>query len=102
LPPGWEKRVDSKNRPYYVDHNSRTTTWQKPTVNSVANFQTWQISREQNQGEQFINLKNRHLFSNQNQPVVPASNNIVQVPVLNEKLPEGWGKFNKFFFNIYF
>jgi hypothetical protein len=94
LPPGWEKRFDSKNRPYYVDHNSKTTTWQKPTVNSVANFQTWQIAREQNQGEQFMNLKNRHLFTNQNQPVA-STNNIIngaqQVPLVNDKLPEGWG-----------
>ncbi|CAF1005317.1 unnamed protein product [Adineta steineri] len=27
LPPGWEVRFDSQNRPYYVDHNRRRTTW---------------------------------------------------------------------------
>jgi len=30
LPAGWERRVDPQNRPYYVDHNTRTTTWQRP------------------------------------------------------------------------
>ncbi|CAD5118870.1 DgyrCDS7543 [Dimorphilus gyrociliatus] len=31
LPPGWEMRVDPQNRTYYVDHNTRTTTWERPT-----------------------------------------------------------------------
>ncbi|XP_036158133.1 E3 ubiquitin-protein ligase NEDD4 isoform X2 [Myotis myotis] len=32
LPPGWEEKQDERGRSYYVDHNSRTTTWTKPTV----------------------------------------------------------------------
>jgi E3 ubiquitin-protein ligase NEDD4 len=31
LPPGWERRVDNLGRTYYVDHNSRTTTWNRPS-----------------------------------------------------------------------
>lgn len=30
LPPGWEQRVTPEGRPYYVDHNTRTTTWVDP------------------------------------------------------------------------
>ncbi|PVU96062.1 hypothetical protein BB559_002515 [Furculomyces boomerangus] len=30
LPSGWEQRMDSLGRVYYVDHNTRTTTWRKP------------------------------------------------------------------------
>ncbi|CAG8811471.1 28321_t:CDS:2, partial [Racocetra persica] len=30
LPPGWERRVDHLGRTYYVDHNTRTTTWTRP------------------------------------------------------------------------
>ncbi|WPK25282.1 hypothetical protein PUMCH_002593 [Australozyma saopauloensis] len=30
LPPGWERRTDNFGRTYYVDHNSRSTTWQRP------------------------------------------------------------------------
>ena len=26
----WEYRVDPRGRPYYVDHNTRTTTWHRP------------------------------------------------------------------------
>ena len=30
LPPGWERRVDHLGRTYYIDHNTRTTTWHRP------------------------------------------------------------------------
>lgn len=30
LPPGWEMRTDQQGRAYYVDHNTRTTTWERP------------------------------------------------------------------------
>ncbi|PPQ70016.1 hypothetical protein CVT26_013304 [Gymnopilus dilepis] len=30
LPPGWERRIDPQGRPYYVDHNTRSTTWHRP------------------------------------------------------------------------
>ncbi|KAJ3332713.1 hypothetical protein HDU76_013326 [Blyttiomyces sp. JEL0837] len=36
LPPGWESRTDTRGRTYYVDHNSRRTTWLRPTNASVA------------------------------------------------------------------
>ena len=32
LPGGWERREDNLGRTYYVDHNTRTTTWQRPTA----------------------------------------------------------------------
>lgn len=38
----WERRRDPQGRIYYVDHNTRTTTWQKPTTENVRNFQQWQ------------------------------------------------------------
>lgn len=30
LPPGWEQRFTPEGRPYFVDHNTRTTTWVDP------------------------------------------------------------------------
>ncbi|KAF0527937.1 HECT-domain-containing protein [Gigaspora margarita] len=36
LPPGWERRVDHLGRTYYVDHNTRTTTWTRPSMNATA------------------------------------------------------------------
>lgn len=32
LPAGWERREDNLGRTYYVDHNSRTTTWNRPST----------------------------------------------------------------------
>ncbi|KAI5778216.1 hypothetical protein EDC01DRAFT_719441 [Geopyxis carbonaria] len=32
LPAGWERRQDNLGRTYYVDHNTRTTTWSRPSV----------------------------------------------------------------------
>ena len=27
LPPGWEMRIAPNGRPFFIDHNSRVTTW---------------------------------------------------------------------------
>lgn len=32
LPAGWERRDDNLGRTYYVDHNTRTTTWTRPST----------------------------------------------------------------------
>lgn len=58
----WERRVDDRGRVYYVDHNTRTTTWQRPTMESVRNFEQWQSQRNQLQGamQQF---NQRYLYS---------------------------------------
>lgn len=37
LPPGWERRIDPLGRTYYVDHNTRSTTWNRPSANATAN-----------------------------------------------------------------
>ena len=37
LPPGWERRIDPLGRTYYVDHNTRTTTWNRPSADQSVN-----------------------------------------------------------------
>ncbi|KAK1223466.1 hypothetical protein PQX77_013655 [Marasmius sp. AFHP31] len=37
LPQGWERRIDPSGRTYYVDHNSRSTTWHRPGARPVPN-----------------------------------------------------------------
>lgn len=46
----WERRVDQMGRVYFVDHITRTTTWQRPTVETVRNYEQWQHQRNQLQG----------------------------------------------------
>jgi len=33
--PGWESRMDTHGRVFYIDHNNRTTTWLRPQVTGV-------------------------------------------------------------------
>jgi len=51
LPRGWERRVDPLARTYYVDHNTRTTTWVRPSmtqsVNAAEQQQEANAAREQ-------------------------------------------------------
>jgi E3 ubiquitin-protein ligase NEDD4 len=35
LPAGWEERYTPEGRPYYVDHNTRTTTWVDPRRQTI-------------------------------------------------------------------
>ncbi|XXH03493.1 hypothetical protein Hte_009898 [Hypoxylon texense] len=36
LPAGWERREDNLGRTYYVDHNTRSTSWNRPTQSSTS------------------------------------------------------------------
>ncbi|KAJ3498944.1 hypothetical protein NLJ89_g10157 [Agrocybe chaxingu] len=48
LPQGWERRIDPQGRHYYVDHNTRQTTWHRPTqAQSAQNRPTSQLSGQQ-------------------------------------------------------
>ncbi|XP_035889786.1 E3 ubiquitin-protein ligase NEDD4 isoform X2 [Phyllostomus discolor] len=79
LPPGWEEKQDERGRLYYVDHNSRTTTWTKPTV---------QAAVETSQ------LPSSPSISASLQPQAPSSASPPQVTQLSEMeqgfLPKGW------------
>lgn len=48
LPGGWERREDNLGRTYYVDHNSRQTTWIRPTADHDAGQQRVQMEAQQN------------------------------------------------------
>ncbi|XP_016099616.1 NEDD4-like E3 ubiquitin-protein ligase WWP2 isoform X1 [Sinocyclocheilus grahami] len=82
LPPGWEKRVDQRGRFYYVDHNTRTTTWQRPTAESVRNYEQWQSQRSQLQGA-MQQFNQRYLYQ--------SSGGTVENDPLGA-LPPGWEK----------
>ncbi|CAF1144130.1 unnamed protein product [Rotaria sp. Silwood1] len=89
LLPGWEERKDASGRTYYVDHNTRTTTWSRPTGQATATSQ-----RPQSQ------VGDRHqvddIDSNHSQtgtsPTSPstAANNVVSASDELGALPSGW------------
>jgi E3 ubiquitin-protein ligase NEDD4 len=90
LPPGWERRVDHLGRPYYVDHNTRTTTWKRPSSRTA--------QEQENQTE----LQRRHHNARglpeqqQQQPAPPQQQQQINVPNNNMTtagsgpLPPGW------------
>ena len=74
--------MDSRGRAYYVDHTTRTTTWQRPTTETVNNYQQWQQREQQNQAMQRTQLQNRFLM--QTGPEQQQDDGLGE-------LPEGWG-----------
>ncbi|KAN0132131.1 hypothetical protein V8E53_010050 [Lactarius tabidus] len=46
LPSGWEMRMKSTRRIYFVDHNSRTTTWDDPRLPSKVDADAPQYKRD--------------------------------------------------------
>ena len=40
LPSGWEKKEARNGRPYFVDHNTRTTTWDRPLTGEDAEMES--------------------------------------------------------------
>ena len=75
----WERRADPRGRTYYVDHNTRTTTWQRPNVDMMNNIQQFQQMR---QNRTIDNVARRSLYPTQ----VVASDDPLG------PLPEGWGE----------
>ncbi|XP_076469581.1 E3 ubiquitin-protein ligase HECW2-like [Babylonia areolata] len=49
LPSGWEARVDSHGRIFYIDHVNRTTTWQRPQLGTQTVQRRPTLSSEQRQ-----------------------------------------------------
>uniref|UniRef100_A0A4W3I3K7 HECT-type E3 ubiquitin transferase n=1 Tax=Callorhinchus milii TaxID=7868 RepID=A0A4W3I3K7_CALMI len=40
LPPGWEMRIAPNGRPFFIDHNTRTTTWEDPRLKYPVHLRT--------------------------------------------------------------
>ncbi|KAM9183842.1 E3 ubiquitin-protein ligase NEDD4 isoform 1-T1 [Dugong dugon] len=78
LPPGWEEKQDERGRSYYVDHNSRTTTWTKPTVQAAV--ETSQLPSGHSSGSP----QPQALHSDSAQQVTQPSG------IEHRFLPEGW------------
>lgn len=64
LPPGWEERQDNLGRTYYVNHETRTTQWHRPTA---------QDSQAEAEQRQTINHEAHHAFTNRRQISEAAS-----------------------------
>ncbi|XP_031701821.1 E3 ubiquitin-protein ligase NEDD4-like isoform X3 [Anarrhichthys ocellatus] len=74
LPPGWEERQDNLGRTFFVNHESRTTQWQRPTI---------QEGDVQVQGGQNNNMDAEQAFNTRRQISDPDENN-------TRESPESW------------
>lgn len=76
LPQGWELRADPLGRTYYVDHNTRTTTWTRPSSENR------QALVEQSLRE-FDNLQQRSLPTASPAPPSAASSSLAMPSATN-------------------
>lgn len=83
LPPGWERRTDNFGRTYYVDHNTRTTTWKRPTLDQSETERGNQLSA--NTELQRRQHRGRTLPTGSNDPssVTVQTGSGSQTPVVN-------------------
>lgn len=59
LPAGWERREDNLGRTYYVDHNTRSTNWNRPSAEGTS--ATQRTEREANTAVERARHQNRTL-----------------------------------------
>lgn len=80
LPPGWERREDHLGRTYYVDHNTRQTTWIRPGAGFNEADQRTQLAAQTQQE------RTRH----QNR-MLPEDRTGANSPTLSERQPSPQG-----------
>lgn len=95
LPPGWERRTDNFGRTYYVDHNTRTTSWKRPALDNPAatNMTTESSTSIDERRRQFDHrtLPGPESNSATNvQAAAPAAAQASSVPSGLGELPPGW------------
>ena len=105
LPAGWERREDNLGRTYYVDHNTRTTTWTRPSTTYNATDQrnameaNTQLERRAHQNRMLPEDRASSSSPSQTESPTPASsNNANAVSMMatgatapgTGELPAGW------------
>lgn len=69
LPTGWERRTDNLGRTYYVDHNTRTTTWTRPSSHFSESEQ--RVARQNTTDLERVRHQNRTLPEDPSRGVSP-------------------------------
>ena len=96
LPPGWEERRDNNGRVFYVDHNSRTTTFTHPASRETVTASSEEESSSSItsttstggfQTRRAISLDDEEQWSGSESSPPPAT--AATIPEA-EGLPEGW------------
>ncbi|XP_062540481.1 transcriptional coactivator yorkie isoform X1 [Armigeres subalbatus] len=73
LPPGWEQAKTQDGRIYYLNHNTRTTTWEDPRI--TAAMQQESLFQQQSSVETLFNTGSQTLLSPTISSPTPTNNN---------------------------
>lgn len=114
LPPGWEQAKTQDGRIYYLNHNTRTTTWEDPRITAAMQQESLFQQQQQSSVETLFNTGSQTLLSPTISSPTPTNNVVfsdsiemsndlpgpppgpsTNVPMLNSNvnlgpLPEGW------------
>lgn len=71
LPPGWEQAKTQDGRIYYINHNTRTTTWEDPRITAMQES----LFQQQSSVETLFNTGSQSLLSPTLSSPTPPSNN---------------------------
>ncbi|WFD45155.1 HECT-type E3 ubiquitin transferase [Malassezia psittaci] len=78
LPAGWERRTDHLGRTYYVDHNTRSTTWTRPSNDGAVQRQQAESDRARMNNvavaDDFLGVDSAHGVSNSGQAATTETN----------------------------
>ena len=92
LPPGWERRTDHLGRIYYVDHNTRSTTWTRPSGDVNAQRANAEMDRSRMSStivaDDFLGVEGQNSgAASSSTPVTAATN---ETSTGAGPLPSGW------------
>jgi len=101
LPPGWDCKLDPRGRPYYIDHNSKTTSYTPPLqlppgwemrkddkgrtyyVDHNTKTSSWYLPGQQRRQTQISNLpRNTYNSQQQLQTVITVTGNAKRPPIV--------------------
>ncbi|MPC26101.1 E3 ubiquitin-protein ligase Nedd-4 [Portunus trituberculatus] len=78
LPGGWEERQDANGRTYYVNHNARTTQWERPT-SSQGNDEQERFQRMESAQNEFRNEFRRRFHISVDDSEVSGADGAVRI-----------------------
>ncbi|XP_069483147.1 E3 ubiquitin-protein ligase NEDD4-like isoform X3 [Ambystoma mexicanum] len=88
LPPGWEMRIAPNNRPFFIDHNTKTTTWEDPRLKFPVHMRTKATLNPNDLGplppgwEERIHLDGRTFYIDHNSKITQWEDPRLQNPAI--------------------
>ncbi|XP_065086565.1 transcriptional coactivator yorkie isoform X2 [Ochlerotatus camptorhynchus] len=74
LPPGWEQAKTQDGRIYYINHNTRTTTWEDPRITAAMQQESLFQQQQQSSVETLFNTGSQTLISPTISSPTPTNN----------------------------